>query len=286
MARMYMRGARKRVRVPWRRIGRAVRRKPSVLTRAGVLARLAPRAIRYGRIGMGAYGAYRLSRYVRRALPSAKKKGPSLAIWNPSENTENNLQTMTLLEYGITQPQADVEPHARLSQQIFVKGIKVCAYMRNDNPFPVMLHMAVLQYKSEQGSDQTSERKEDFFSIAQDGNAKGLPFPPTAPAAWDIRYNCNGLNSQRFAIITHEKIFLDKYQTGDSLMDSKYMSKRDKYYPIKRRIDFRQDTDVKNQKPFFLMFWWQSVKPSDHLNTNTNVFVQAKTQVYFGNIVS
>lgn len=270
----------------------AVARVRRQATRAAVLARLGARASPYGRAFAGfltARAAYKSGRrairkYARRALPGSNKKVPSKGEWEPTPNTETALTQMQLREYRIVLPDLDTRTNHRLSDQMFLKGIKICGMFRNDNPYPVTLHMAIIQYRSDYGSDTAGERKDRFFSD-HSGLVKSIDFPATSPVTWDVRYNCNPINSNRCNVITHRKFFLDKYTAGDSLKDSHYMTQHNKYYAIKRRLDFHDDGDTINKKPFFLMFWWQCVKPGDYVSTNNGVKITVKHQIFWKNLV-
>lgn len=263
----------------------AARRSRRIGGRAAVLGRLGARVARYGRVGLIAGTGYGIGKYVYRSLPHAKKKAPQQTNWQPDNNTTTNLTTSTLQEYGIALPEGDYQTHDRRSDQIYLKGINLCVYARNAHAFPVMLHIAIVQYKSEQGSSSIALRRENFFSISEAGDAKSMDFPTTAPLVYDARINCNPLNSQRFNVITHRKIRMDAPNNSKDTFRSKARYLSDRYYPIKRRIDFRDDLDIQNRRPYYLLMWYQCMDPIDYTNTDSFLHVQVRTRVHWSNIM-
>lgn len=171
----------------------------------------------------------------------------------------------------------------RLTNRIYVKGIKVCFEIINTTNIPTEFHWAIIQGKE---TESEQDVRTDFFRADNGTGGDTLTF--SNGGAYDIRYKCNPLNPANKRIITHRKVLIGGITaSGDSVHERKYFFKHDKYYPIKRTVHFDNNNDIINEKPWNLVFWCMPMDGAQHVQ-NTEVPIlkyQIKTHVYFKNIV-
>lgn len=227
-----------------------------------------------------------------------RARGPSNQAWYDSTGANTLLGRSTIITLGRKKMYSAVleiakAPSAleKLGQparnEIKLKGLKIClnaelpSFVTADT---TMVHIALVQPKGFDtvvspvdldsffsrpgGGIQGSDRTENFVEFATD------------PAVnWD--FNCNGINTQKWNVITHVKRVLkckgDAHQSGTSILRyEKYMSMK------KKRIMWDSINSNFQTRPLVLLVWHERL--ISDVNTSFNINFNVSTTSYFMNI--
>lgn len=180
----------------------------------------------------------------------------------------------------------------RLTQQIYVKGLKLCLQLHNTADFPVEIHVAMIQFSNILATDTLADIQKGFFRADQ-GGVTDLDFINYTPAPqYDLRYMCNPLNPDNKKIIFHKKYKLGRRLNqpgGFAAAQSGYEVTLDRYIPLKRVAKFQNNAsgDALNEKPWVLCMWAMASDMDDHDATSQQDLVKwnYKKKFYFKNMV-
>lgn len=235
---------------------------------AGRFAYRNRRSIRtLGRLGRTAFRGYAARRrsYARRAGPSIRAKSDVRGHWVPSATGTNTLNQKTLYSHEVQFPALSPgEVGGRKSSVLYVRGIKLCLYLINEQSYPIEVHMAIVQFK-DKNAVTTSEQQIDFFRETTSVTTRSANFVDWATSSgYDAIYSCNPMNPEKFNIITHQKFLLDEKQANYTYKMGPNFTKHDKYYPIKRNVAMHDSTTTNPERPFFILLWHMSANPEEH----------------------
>lgn len=207
-------------------------------------------------------------------------------VFQPDNVNYTSVGQKTLALSSVRMPNSDGQnPMARLTNQIYVKGVSFCIDLFNVGTFPIEVHFALIQFANENVTDD--EVNDDFFRGETTGGAPNLSFQDyTVSPSFDQRYKCNSLNPDNKRIITHQKYVLGKQDTR-SLVQSGYHHKVDQYFPIHRYVSFDNRTDTQTERPLKWCMWAMPVDGAD-FNTSGQIDLfkyQLRSKVYFRNEV-
>lgn len=256
---------------------------------AGAAVRRGPQAYKFiRRIARNRKAAYRRQRkrsYGSRSGPNAIRTSQCSAAFNPNTAGPTAVRWKTLNSIKPLQIDRGTSIRERLSGRVFVKGFKICGRIQNVNPWPVEMHWALIQQKS---PCDVSALGVNFFRSTGNASERAVDFvDDTLVSTWNMQYLCNPINTQRYNIITHRKMLLDKkftttaltqtYSLGESVWAKNIL----KWIPIKRHVEYEDDMALDNNKPWQLVYWWLPVEAADKGVGVENINVQWKIAVYF-----
>lgn len=186
--------------------------------------------------------------YSRRAKPSVKESGDTY-----SHHWDSTLDTRYLYSQEIRFPAvSDVSNVNRHPDLIHLSGIKTCYNFVNQTNIPVEVHFAICQSKAKLLSGQ-QDLTEDFFRDNSGNSQDHLNFDFTTD--WDIRYQCNAINPDKWNIITHTKRILWPKSSDTATGQGQYFWRHEKYYNLQKRIRFDNISTVLNTEPFIVLVW-------------------------------
>lgn len=259
---------------------------------------------RYARAGMTAYrvGAYayknrkrlrsfsrtasRVYKRARRAAPSVKQHSKVKGDIVTTLSEANQSAYQYVLQFPSINPSNQAYAQ-RNGPSLFVSGIKLCwdfQNLRDDQAQHV--HFAILQYKGFQTS--TTSWNEDFFTDNYSPGQRFSGFPPPS-ADYNMRLDCDGINSTKFNILTHKKFTLDPNDGVNTLFSTAKLSngrwkKRLRMWiPLKKRIMFENPSSTVPTKPWIVVVWNQNADMRDARQVINSPCLTAKglTKVYF-----
>lgn len=163
-----------------------------------------------------------------------------------------------------------------------LRGLKVCIKAENpsfETKDTAIFHIAIIQPKGfdtaiGQGGGVVSLT--DFFSrpgggdIGNDRTEAFVPFGTDPTVNWD--YNCNGINKEKWNILTHVKRRVqakgNAYAMGTSLVSY------DKYFPMRgKRLQYDSIGNVYLTRPLILCIWHERMVSDDNEANNFNMHV-------------
>lgn len=189
-----------------------------------------------------------------------------------------NRKTLWVANILLTKPPGAVEILGQPSRNaVRLRGLKVCLMAENpsfETKDTTIFHIAILQAKGFETTDYSTS----FFSrpgggdVGNDRTENFAPFTLSPAVIWD--YNCNGINKEKYNIITHVKRKLQAkgaaYQQGTSLL------KYDKYFSMKgKRMQYDSIGSNFVSRPLVIACWHERMVSDDpeqlllnwHLNT-------------------
>lgn len=167
----------------------------------------------------------------------------------------------TLLAEQFQWPTQGADIGQRLGATIRLSGIKLCEQITNDLAYPVVVHYAIVQEKTEK-----TPFRSDFFRDTTSGSDRSKDFenasPGSASQPYDFSYDCFPMNPDRFYILMHYKKVLaaenpDTQWRWDTWKFEKYLNFKGK------KFTFDTSADVQPQKPLYKVIWWQPLRQQD-----------------------
>lgn len=286
-----------RIVTPPRRVRRRVIRR--AMTRAAILGRLGARLNPYLTAAGMAGSIYSMHRGMRgkvmnrrRRIYGTKTTTPRIQSFYSNNSSvlataagTHTLNRKTLWSSAIkfarrVGTSTQINLGAVHGQRIYVKGIRVCLRMQNvlgaapPGRNSLHVHFAILQLKLGggnpidplQGTGQELSPANFFVNPGggRNGNERDIGFDNAVdgdPSVnWDMRYDCNGINPDRFNIITHQRIRLDEIDRSDSSRnDTKTI---DKYVKVNKPFQYENAVDDFVRRPLFLVMWCDRILPN------------------------
>lgn len=162
------------------------------------------------------------------------------------------------------------------STKFFVKGIKICGYIRNEGEIPVRLHMAIIQPKREYiNAEITQNDMEQEFFVDHNGPNSWRNFENFNVEPQVDRYqDCSGINKSKWNIFTHKKFLLAPgFGIGDGgqfrqfeLPNTNNMKVFDDYYKVGKTFQYKWATTPLRyslEKPLILVTWYDWMGKED-----------------------
>lgn len=194
-----------------------------------------------------------------------------------------NRKTMWSAPIFLCKPPGAVEVLGQPSRNaVRLRGLKVC--IKAENPsFEVkdtcIFHIAIIQPKgfdTPTGQGGSGVSLSDFFSRPGGGDPGSdrteafVPFATSPQVNWD--YNCNGINKEKWNILTHVKRRIQckgsAYQMGTSLLSY------EKYFPMKsKRLQYDSIGNSYVTRPLILCMWHERMVSDDPEALNLNMHV-------------
>lgn len=212
------------------------------------------------------------SKYVRRSARSIKSS-LQRASTAPDRINAEAMTIRTLFVRSLVYPLFNpLAYNSRDKSIVHVRGFHICReFFHAANPQTgvgaIEVHWGLVQLKQEVGAtnntpDVVDYMRPEFFRLQQvDTSTTTTPFEDvTGTSSWDMKYNCLKLNPSRFHIITHRRKVLVT-RNDQSQANGKYKWKIDKYFPVKKRVRFSDRTNPRPERPFFEVFWYNTVEP-------------------------
>lgn len=166
-------------------------------------------------------------------------------------------------------------------RRFWVSGVNICTTFKNDTlNVPIRVHLAMVQPKEFESNPNDFDQ--DFFKSSQSGSDIYENFNSTA-RAWNMDYDCFGINRRKFNIVTHTK-FIVRPRGDANNADREHMNFRhlEKYYKINKVFEFDNSTDTSVSKPLYLLIWWDSLLGTDGLAAeSTDLGVIMRTTTFF-----
>lgn len=281
-----------------RMVTRSMSRSPYLRrARAGVY--VARTLFRHRRsIGRAARVVQRAYRRRRVRMQSDAVRGPSNQAWylatgavaEAGRGTSILLERKTLSTFliQIAKPPGAVEILGQPSRnEIKLRGLKICMTLENMSFLAadsMVVHIAIVQPK---GFDQVLVPLDQtsFFSRpgggtpGQDRTENFDNFASSPAVNWD--YNCNGINKQKYNIITHTKRRL--ISKGSVYPQGQNIWQYDKYYNMRgKRIQWDSISANYQTRPLCLLVWHERLT-SDDPSSNSNLRFHLNTKSYFSN---
>lgn len=147
-------------------------------------------------------------------------------------------------------------------------------------------HYAIFQQKNS-CLDTTAEIKEAFFRDPSSETEKSKDFVDrTTDDFWDITYIDGKLNPDKFHIITHGRLFTDTETNWNKEQDSMQFQIKNKYIPIKRKLNYPDNTTLKPTDPIKFAIWWMPIDKSQYV-VGVPQFSQFRVNItsYYYNII-
>lgn len=225
--------------------------------------------------------------------------------------TNEEITIQKLNKYNVVFPQYGVQGSgiaangARASENIYVAGIKIDELFVSQLNRPVMLHWAIIQGK--RPGLAPNNVYEEFFRDDYNPGEKGRDFVDTL-TSWEPYMDFYKINPDTFNIITHQKFYLDPYNTNEQTNVNKtveiegtswraessefynqnsktgrWHKRISKYIPIKKRMHFEGGEFVTPTFPIYLVNWMTCFQAED-VDSMSNVGVvhhTLKINVYF-----
>lgn len=224
------------------------------------------------------------SKYARRAFRQKALK-PYHTVYTPDSAGYRLVQPKTFESEYIRSPVQGVGTTTRLTQQIYVKGIKMCLHLWNINDYPIEVHLALVQ--APEDISTTAQLKDNWFRADDGTGGTVLNFQDfSASPTWDLRYLCNSLNPNNKRIITHRKYMLGRRTAPGGIDQSKPFLMFDKYFPIKRPQNLTDNIDTLPERPFAWVLWGLPLDGADMpIPPAGDLFkYNMRTKLYFKNI--
>lgn len=273
-------------------------------SRAGVAARVIGTAWR-NRKAIGAVTRRLALRRWRSAVPTrlgrrmvpdsnrVKSKAASTAYATTSRVTlVQTLDWQALVYPDRSVDGNDMTNNIRLSQQIRLKGFKICRtfasnYANND---PIIVHWALMQDKdNDRPTDAIANSlKRQFFRVHNDVQKKHLAFTDTN-AFWSHHYNCAPINPDGdWKILTHLKFRIDPKDKG--VPSTNWIKTHERFYPVRKWAHFNNVDTQANlpsnipDHPIYEVWWFSAMEPPGH-NAGGSIRTHANNICYFSNKV-
>lgn len=252
---------------------------------------------RMGRGALKRARVYRRSRaqraYKKRRISGDPQRGPSNQSFYGSTGIPTSQNTFSIPrktlwkgQVQLAKPPDAAETLGKSSTEGFrLKGVKVCVNAINNATTAAgiyTVHIALVQHKS--NVNAVNFPAQEFFVNPGGGDVGTIRYLDfndvgTAPQV-EQQYNCNGINKERWNIVTHVK----RRMGVGALNGSGPMSlKFEKYYDFgKKRFTFDNVSDGFVSRPFWLLIWYERLadnSPAAPLDIAFNV----NTVTYFKN---
>lgn len=213
-------------------------------------------------------------KYIQRSYKSA----PGRAFQKGSFNSNSTTVSIGDKQLYVGDPAMPTyaDDNTRTKTNCFIKGFNVCLHLWNTSNIPYEVHFAIIQTTQPTTVITDAQIKTDFFRsmVGTPGASNTLDFQDFATnSSYDIRYLCNPLNPDNKRIITHYKWKLDA-KSSNSIKDSGYFRKLNKYFPIKRRVRFETGSDAENARPWRAVFWCLPLNPDDYNSTTQQLNIK------------
>ena len=251
------------------------------------------------RLGRGAFA--RAGKYRRSKARTAKSRMSSTPHHGPSNQAfydENGLPALTTTEIQIdrktlylapvqiAKPPGNTELLGQPARnEIRLKGMKLCMNWQNfsfNNPDIFYFHIAIIQPKAMGatvdgvqffsnlgGGDVGTERYIDFTDFTTD--------PST-----NFKYNCNGINIQKYNVLTHRKFKVGI--SGDS-STGRSTGSFDHYFNLSgKRVEWNNVADVNIAKPLYICVWYERMVTNSAVTANNCVHFNLTTSCFWKNI--
>lgn len=190
-----------------------------------------------------------------------------------------NLRTMGTLAWSIGNASSAIAPGVRLRPWTYVNGMRLCIRAQNRIKYATELHWALVQEKRAlDGSGVASgatEFKPDFFRDnrqAQLDTFKDFTDQPGSGAIWNFRYSCGRINSMKFRVLKHQKVFLagEPTEQGDtSFKGLGHIYHCEKYFKMHKRISFGTAADTVGNYPVYFVYWVTRPTPDNYPSTQS-----------------
>lgn len=232
------------------------------------------------------------SKFAKRSMKQ-KRTNPFVTSYTPSAQTLQDMTQKTFYSGAINYPAQGLGTTDRRGEQIFVSGVNICLHVRSTVDYPQILHFALIQLPSDQLTQQ--QFRDQFFRADGPSSSITLDFVnQSIDPNWDLRYDCNKINPDNKAIITHRRWLLDKKfvtnPSGEPSVQpfgqgqSMWAVKMDKYFAIKRPVKF-SGTGVIPEKPLYWCMWIMALEPQDQVSdASTTAVYNVREKLYFRNI--
>lgn len=196
-------------------------------------------------------------------------------------NSTVNLDSRTLEKHSLCNIPfgTDNEMDRRKSSNIWVKGIKICAQVRNNKRTVVTFNYAVIS-----PFDDDSNLNTDFFRSAV--TARAIDFSTSLSS--NILH-CRAINTDRFHVFTHKRLILES--EGGGTNDINQFGPRNfkfinRYIPINRMFRYEKNTDDEPLNNVFLVYWCDAIVTPGGSGVETGYIKMELNQViYFKNIM-
>lgn len=173
-------------------------------------------------------------------------------------------------------PSATDNLGAAEANRIHLKGVRFCLNIQNTsqtNNNIGIFHFAVVQEKND-GQNGNSVNQANFFANPGGGETgvdRTLDF--VTGGAVDFRYNCNGLNRNRWNIVTHQRFLMDR-------ADNEGAHKTfERYLKFNKTFMYETNTNNNVMKPLRVLIWWE--KHTDDTDTTDTMRFNLNTISYF-----
>lgn len=191
--------------------------------------------------------------------------------------------TKTLYEHLLAFPDmSGTSIGHRQSHSIRLSGIKCCWEFINNQDYPIEVHWALCQYKTQ--GEQSIDFKTDFFRDPAGTTTRTTSFTDGG-ANWFLAYKCLGINPDRFNIVTHKRKILDSRTGGGtdsrSTREALWYWKINKYYKLNKTVTFENAADTQPMRPYVIFYWWVSVRRADYNSAHSAVAVEQDDRIYF-----
>jgi len=204
-----------------------------------------------------------------------------------STNVVLERRTMYFAKVEISKQPSSVEQLGQVARDSAkLSGLKICINAANQNTGPtehVMVHIALVQLKqfNNDNWDNTS-----FFSTPGGGNAGAdktenfIDFG--GQTAVQFQYNCNGINKDKWNVLTHFKRVLAP-TSGSSQMNS--VLRYDKYFNMRKtRVAWDTITSDNITKPLMILVWYERSHNDSNTTFGGNFKFNINTVSYFRNV--
>lgn len=229
-----------------------------------------------------------------RAMPSTKNSRVKMTINPPTAGNVIAFSAKRLEIGEITYMEGGIGDNRRNSNQIYVKGIKVCYNFFNRCPYPVELHWALVQFGDEEGLNGPKVRKE-FFRDSGEVSNQGRNMDFVEDDTFDRKYLCNPLNPDNKRILSHKKWKIwgeapanaNPEVTGQRRLTTTFDHhlKYEQYHKIQRVVKLNGNQDMENEKPIYKCIWFMPIDPADFTVGDVVEFDEIE-KVYWRNVTS
>lgn len=225
------------------------------------------------------------SRWKRRKLNSRVTGSKTSTTQYGTIKPVSNVQVSQLQVDKINMAPNDAESSfGRWKPNMRLRGIKVCEYFLNTNPYPVEIHYAVLQLKSNGRNEPLADTNLDFFRDTTNAMSRAYSFPPVG-TAYDMKLSCFGINPDKFNILSHKRRILGRKTDGPSGLDqgwreSGWMWRHHQWFGIKKRVSFESPTTEFPERAYLTCWWWQPLNWNDWNGLATGVEHRCLHRVY------
>lgn len=205
---------------------------------------------------------------MKRFFKSAKSRWQKTGVRTTEAQTLVNKTWRTI---SVEMPNYGSGINQRDTQMIFVHGLDIDFTFHNTDSLnrgdTIEVHWALVQSNADTFEDGTAFR--DFFrDFDKTSIDRGLNFVNLAiDNTWDSRYLTNPINSHKFKTIFHKRMWLGPSSNVGgtyTLKESKWMTRKNLYIPVKKVINFDDLGDNIGNNPLSFVVWWMHPAIQDH----------------------